>query len=101
MQASYWSKILDSRITRRRGLAAAGAGGLGAGFLAACGGDDGPTAGGAGQKGAAEAAVLSASFLGAGGGSDGPTQGALDKSGLVTLPRDESGNAKPGGIMPF
>ena len=40
MQASYWNRFTQSRITRRRGLAAAGAGALGAAFLAACGGDD-------------------------------------------------------------
>ena len=37
---SYWNKVLDSRISRRRALAGAGGTALGAAFLAACGGDD-------------------------------------------------------------
>ena len=37
---SYWQSLTDRRITRRRALAATGAGALGAAFLAACGGGD-------------------------------------------------------------
>ena len=43
--ASYWSKVLDQRVTRRRAIAATGMTAGAAAFLAACGGgddDDGP-----------------------------------------------------------
>ncbi len=40
MDNGYWNKTLASRLSRRRALAATGAAGLGAAFLAACGGDD-------------------------------------------------------------
>jgi ABC-type transport system substrate-binding protein len=38
--ASYWSKVLDRRVTRRRALAATGMTAASAAFLAACGGGD-------------------------------------------------------------
>jgi ABC-type transport system substrate-binding protein len=38
--ASYWSKVLDRRVTRRRALAATGLTAGAAAFLAACGDDD-------------------------------------------------------------
>jgi len=40
---SYWSKVLDGRLARRRALAASGALGLSAAILAACGSDGGST----------------------------------------------------------
>jgi peptide/nickel transport system substrate-binding protein len=68
---NYWSGVLQRRINRRRALAATGATGLAAALLAACGGDD------------------------------GPTRAPLDETGLVTLPKDETKDATPGGIMPW
>jgi ABC-type transport system substrate-binding protein len=53
MSNSYWDKLLDKRVTRRRGLAIAGGSAAAAAFLAACGGggdedkeDTGTTSGG-------------------------------------------------------
>ena len=43
---SYWQKMVWQRLSRRRALAATGAGVLGAAFLAACGGDDDGDGGG-------------------------------------------------------
>jgi ABC-type transport system substrate-binding protein len=40
MSNSYWDKILDKRVTRRRGLAITGGSAAAAAFLAACGGGD-------------------------------------------------------------
>lgn len=37
----YWHRVLDSRLSRRRTLAATGAAAAGVAFLAACGGSDG------------------------------------------------------------
>jgi hypothetical protein len=36
--SDYWTSVLDSRVTRRRGMAAVAGAGAGAAFLAACGG---------------------------------------------------------------
>jgi peptide/nickel transport system substrate-binding protein len=52
MNESYWDKMLNKRIGRRRALAATGATAAGAAFLAACGGDDG--GGGSGDTGGAQ-----------------------------------------------
>ncbi|HLG12478.1 MAG TPA: ABC transporter substrate-binding protein, partial [Dehalococcoidia bacterium] len=41
MSNNYWDKVLDKRVTRRRGLALAGGSAAAAAFLAACGGGDG------------------------------------------------------------
>jgi ABC-type transport system substrate-binding protein len=53
MSNNYWDRVLDKRITRRRGLALAGGSAAAAAFLAACGGggdddaeDTGGTSGG-------------------------------------------------------
>jgi hypothetical protein len=39
-QGSYWTKVLNGRVTRRRAIGAVGAGAAAAAFIAACGGDD-------------------------------------------------------------
>ena len=73
MERSYWNKVLDSRLSRRRAIAATGALGGAAAFLAACGGgdDDSPS-------------------------SSGPA-GPKDTSGLLANITDETKNAKKGG----
>ena len=77
MAQDYWQGVLDSRVSRRRGMAAVGAGAAGAAFLAACGGSDSSS-----------------------GGSD--TSGATgDKSGLITKPADTTKSAKRGGTLKF
>jgi peptide/nickel transport system substrate-binding protein len=73
MADNYWSQILNSRIGRRRAIAATGATALGAAFLAACGG--GSNSGDSG------------------GGS------SKDVSGLVVKPSDSTKDAKRGGII--
>jgi ABC-type transport system substrate-binding protein len=73
MEANYWERFTQSRLSRRRGLAAAGAGALGAAFLAACGGGD----------------------------SDGVKGASGDKSGLIHEPSDTTANAKPGGTITY
>jgi len=76
MQDSYWSRVLDRRVGRRRAMAVtAGAAGAAA-FLAACGSDDD---GGSGT----------------GGGSSGPS----DTSGMLSKIEDTSKSAKRGGVM--
>ena len=69
--ASYWDRVLDSRLSRRRALAVTGAGAAAAALLAACGG----------------------------GGGDGGTKGPVDSSGLLYTPVDETKNAKRGGQL--
>ena len=46
MQPSYWSKVLNQRVGRRRALAATSATAAGAALLAACGGDNEGSGGG-------------------------------------------------------
>lgn len=70
---SYWERVLQTRINRRRGLVAMGGATAAAAFLAACGGDDN---GGSGDGG---------------GGSGGA-------SGLVSKPEDTAAKGKQGGV---
>jgi peptide/nickel transport system substrate-binding protein len=69
MHQSYWSRVLDQRLQRRRALAVTSGTALGAALLAACGGGD------------------------SSGGGNG------DSSSLVTKPVDTSKEAKRGGVM--
>jgi hypothetical protein len=68
--SSYWTQVLDKRVSRRRALAATGATSAAAAFLAACGG----------------------------GGEDGES-GAADTSGLISQLEDTSKTAKQGGVF--
>src|SRR5688500_2653890 len=70
MGTTYWSKVVGSRISRRRAMAAPGGFALGAAFLAAC------------------------------GGSDSKEPQNPDKSGLLSQRDDTSSKAVPGGILP-
>jgi len=72
MQDSYWSRFTESRLSRRRALTMTGGAALGAAFLAACGG---------------------------GSDSDSGTSLPADKSGLLTVMKDTTANAKRGGTM--
>jgi len=56
MAASYWNRLIDQRLSRRRALAATGAVALGAVILAACGSDKEP--GPKGNKSSLVAAVV-------------------------------------------
>ncbi|HLF77637.1 MAG TPA: ABC transporter substrate-binding protein [Dehalococcoidia bacterium] len=71
MEQGYWSQVAVSRLSRRRAIAATGAGALGAAFLAACGGGD---------------------------GDEKPKE---EVSGLVTKPVDTTKQAKRGGSLKF
>ena len=73
--STYWTDTLKSRISRRRALAATGAGALGAAFLAACGGSDSDN-----NKGT-------------------QSQASADKSGLLGTPVESTKNAKSGGVL--
>jgi ABC-type transport system substrate-binding protein len=71
--ASYWDRVLDGRVTRRRAIAATGVSAAAAAFLAACGGGD--------DEG------------------DGGSSGPQDTSGLITKIEDATKGAKQGGTM--
>ena len=70
MQDSYWTRLLDKRLSRRRTLAGSAGLGVIAAFLAACGGGEG----------------------GNGGTSSGTS------SSLITEPEDRGKEAKAGGV---
>src|SRR4051812_926413 len=70
---TYWTKLTNNRLTRRRALATTGAGALGAAFLAACGGSD----------------------SGSGGGSSGDKS----SSDAITKPEDTLKEAKRSGVI--
>jgi ABC-type transport system substrate-binding protein len=76
MANDYWHRILDSRVSRRRGMAGVGAAAAAAAFLAACGGSDSKS------------------------GSGADTSGA-DKAGLITKPVDTTKSGKRGGTFKF
>ncbi|HLF76394.1 MAG TPA: ABC transporter substrate-binding protein [Dehalococcoidia bacterium] len=69
----YWNNVVQTRISRRRALAATGATAAGAAFLAACGGGD--------------------------SGGDSGTTAKKDGSGLITEPEDTTKTAKIGGVF--
>jgi peptide/nickel transport system substrate-binding protein len=74
MANDYWHRILDSRVSRRRGMAAVGAGAAAAAFLAACGGSD---------------------------KSSSTSGGTDEKSSLITKPVDTTKSGKRGGTLKF
>jgi peptide/nickel transport system substrate-binding protein len=69
---TYWDRVLQSRLTRRRAIAATGASAAGAAFLAACGGGDGDS-----------------------------SSGSKDASSLLTPVRDDSKSVQRGGTFKF
>lgn len=88
MEPSYWSKIVRSRLTRRRALAGVGTGVFSAAFLAACGSDDSPTpTGGTGTA------------TGATGGATGATGATGGDQGLLSTPQNTLSQAQPGGTL--
>jgi ABC-type transport system substrate-binding protein len=70
LSQNYWARTLDTRLPRRRALAATSAGALSAAFLAACGGSD----------------------------NKGASKGPIDTSGLLYTPVDTTKSAVKGGI---
>jgi ABC-type transport system substrate-binding protein len=76
---SYWSKVLQRRVSRRRAIVMTSGAAGAAAFLAACGSDSSDSAG-----------------SNSGGGSGGSGSGS---SGLVTKPVDTSKQAKAGGTL--
>src|SRR5438874_13253510 len=69
MTGNYWNNVLESRLSRRRALAATGGAALGAAFLTAC------------------------------GGSDSSSKSNEPKSNLITKVDDTTKQLKRGGVM--
>jgi peptide/nickel transport system substrate-binding protein len=108
----YWHRVLDSRLTRRRAIAATGATVASAAFLAACGGSDSKSSGGAEKKSSLLAANVDESKSARAGGkyvSSWPTPPTQDPHGAgpgqmtfsyTTLVRVAPGNnAKTDGTI--
>ncbi|HEX5369625.1 MAG TPA: hypothetical protein VFY10_09465, partial [Dehalococcoidia bacterium] len=84
---SYWAKLLENRIGRRRLMAGVGGSAAAAAFLAACGGDSNKSS-------------SSSSSSISGGSSSGSASGGSAASGASSLlwqPIDDTENAKHGG----
>jgi ABC-type transport system substrate-binding protein len=105
MEANYWSKLGQRRLSRRGTLQLTSGAVVTAAFLAACGGDDDDSQGGTeastGGTGASTGGT-GASTGGTGastGGTGASTGGTGAASGLVTQAQDESANVKRGGEL--
>ena len=91
---SYWDRVLERRVTRRRAIAATGLTAAAAAFLAACGGDgdddDGGTSGGGATSG------------GASGGTGTSSAGASVQEGITDGYLNKAdGEGTRGGTMGF
>ena len=104
MQSSYWSKVLQRRVGRRRAMVATATTASAAAFLVACGGDDDETP--STSTGSTGTTTSSTSTSASGGtGATGSTGGA--STGSTGAPMDErlsaidSGSESPtrGGVM--
>src|SRR5687768_17821679 len=73
MQPNYWTRTLAARISRRRAMAAMGAGTAGSALLIACGSD--------------------------GDGTSGDGTGGGDSNGLVAQPADTTKAATRDGVL--
>jgi len=89
--ASYWDKVLQKRVGRRRALAGAGGTALGAAFLAACGGDDD-------DGGSSSGGSSGSSSGGTSGGSSGGSGGGAS-SAFYQTPEDTTSEAVRGGTI--
>ena len=88
---SYWDKVLERRVSRRRAITATGAMAAAAAFLAACGGDDDePSSGGSGSSGSGSSGSGSSGSGGSGSSGSAP-------AGLIYEPVDTTSEAKHGG----
>jgi ABC-type transport system substrate-binding protein len=82
---SYWNKVLNRRLSRRRAIIGSSALTASAAFLAACGGDDDDDGGSSSSTG------------GNAGSSGGSGSSGSESSGLVYKPEDTTSKAKAGG----
>jgi ABC-type transport system substrate-binding protein len=96
--SNYWQKFSRQRIGRRRVLAAASSAGLGAAFLAACGGDDESSSPGTGTTGTTGSGATP-SPNGGGTSPTGSTGGSATgaSSSLLTPIVDETADVIRGG----
>lgn len=84
---SYWSKLAEKRMSRRRGLTLMGGSAAAAAFMAACGSDDSAPSNGTGMGTGAPTGATGGATGGTGGGSQ------------IAVPVDTSSSARRGGTF--
>ncbi|HEX5367918.1 MAG TPA: ABC transporter substrate-binding protein, partial [Dehalococcoidia bacterium] len=96
MDSNYWSRKLQTRLSRRRAMLGTAGGALGAALLAACGGSDNNNkTTTSGSSGATSGASGSSS------GASGASGGSGAKSGLLATPVDTTKQAVKGGTLNY
>ncbi len=96
MSRSYWTRMLESRVGRRRLMVGAGGSAAAAAFLAACGGSSNKNNTSTSSGGSSTGGSASSGGASSGSSSSG-SSGSSGANGLIWQPVDDTKNAKAGG----
>jgi len=96
---SYWNKVLNRRVTRRRAIVGTGLTAGAAAFLVACGGDDDD--GGSSSSSSGSGSSSGSSGGSGGSGGSGPISPTYTDGITDSYLKKAAGEGKPGGTMGF